>query len=221
MEHHSNIVPWQMICEERDATFASCRSTTPASSAWTSSIGCCRRGRKSSPWPTFPTPWARSTRSRFVIEHAHALGIPVLIDGAQAVPHMPVDVQALDCDFYAFSGHKIYGPTGIGILYGKAEHLELMPPYQGGGDMIRYRQLREDDLQRAAVQVRGRHASDRPGYWAGGGRGFCRGNRPRRASPLTSSTCWNTPPSVSRISAACRIIGTAAAQGGGHLVCGR
>ncbi len=67
---------------------------------------------------------------------AHARGIPVLVDGAQAVPHMRVDVQDLDCDFYAFSGHKMYGPTGIGVLYGKAELLEAMPPYQGGGDMI-------------------------------------------------------------------------------------
>ena len=67
---------------------------------------------------------------------AHAQGIPILIDGAQAVAHLPVDVQALDCDFYVFSGHKLFGPTGIGVLYGKAELLEAMPPYQGGGDMI-------------------------------------------------------------------------------------
>src|SRR5690606_17994222 len=63
--------------------------------------------------------------------------IPTLVDGAQAVPHLPVDVRGLGCDFYAFSGHKMYAPTGIGVLYGKAEHLEAMPPYQGGGDMIR------------------------------------------------------------------------------------
>jgi cysteine desulfurase/selenocysteine lyase len=72
-----------------------------------------------------------------IIELAHARGARVLIDGAQAVPHAAVDVQALDCDFYAFSGHKLYGPTGIGVLYGKAELLESMPPYQGGGEMIR------------------------------------------------------------------------------------
>ena len=71
-----------------------------------------------------------------MIEMAHKRGVPVLVDGAQAVPHMPVDVQALDCDFYAFSGHKVYGPTGIGVLYGKRALLEAMPPYQGGGDMI-------------------------------------------------------------------------------------
>ena len=72
-----------------------------------------------------------------VIELAHARGVPVLLDGAQAIAHLVVDVQSLDCDFYAFSGHKIYGPTGIGVLYGKAALLDAMPPYQGGGDMIR------------------------------------------------------------------------------------
>jgi cysteine desulfurase/selenocysteine lyase len=71
-----------------------------------------------------------------IIKLAHAAGAPVLVDGAQAVPHMPVNVQELDCDFYAFSGHKMYGPTGVGILYGKSALLEAMPPYQGGGDMI-------------------------------------------------------------------------------------
>ncbi len=74
---------------------------------------------------------------REIIAAAHAAGAKVLIDGAQAAPHLPLDVQALDCDFYAFSGHKLYGPTGVGVLYGKAELLEAMPPYQGGGDMIK------------------------------------------------------------------------------------
>ena len=73
---------------------------------------------------------------RDIIARAHAHGATVLIDGAQAIPHLRVDVQELDCDFYAFSGHKVYGPTGIGVLYGKAALLEAMPPYQGGGDMI-------------------------------------------------------------------------------------
>ena len=73
---------------------------------------------------------------RKIVQLAHAHDVPVLVDGAQAVPHLPVDVQALGCDFYAFSGHKVYGPTGIGVLYGKEEFLAEMPPYQGGGDMI-------------------------------------------------------------------------------------
>ena len=74
---------------------------------------------------------------RKMIEAAHRRNVPVLLDGAQAAPHLKVDVQALDCEFYAFSGHKLYGPTGVGVLYGKADLLEAMPPYQGGGDMIR------------------------------------------------------------------------------------
>lgn len=74
---------------------------------------------------------------REIIEQAHRKGVSVLVDGAQSVPHMPIDVQELQCDFFAFSGHKMYGPTGIGVLYGRAELLEKMPPYQGGGDMIR------------------------------------------------------------------------------------
>ena len=110
---------------------------------------------------------------------AHARGVPVLVDGAQAVPHLPVDVQELDCDFYAFSGHKVFGPTGIGVLYGKAELLEAMPPWQGGGDMIRSVTLREDHLQRAAVQVRGRHAEHR------------RRHRPRRGARLPGpASAW-------------------------------
>ena len=80
--------------------------------------------------------WALSCHLPGLIAEAHELDIPVLIDGAQAVPHMAVDVQSLDCDFYAFSAHKMFGPTGTGILYGKETHLEKMPPYQGGGDMI-------------------------------------------------------------------------------------
>ena len=101
---------------------------------------------------------------------AHARNIPVLVDGAQAAPHMPVDVQALDCDFYALSGHKMYGPTGIGVLYGKASLLETMPPYQGGGDMISSVTFEKTIYNTAAVQVRSRHAGhrrrDRPGRGA-------------------------------------------------------
>ena len=74
---------------------------------------------------------------RQIVEMAHAFGAPVLVDGAQAAPHIKIDVQELGCDFYTISGHKMFGPTGIGVLYGKADRLESMPPYQGGGDMIR------------------------------------------------------------------------------------
>ncbi len=137
MEHHSNIVPWQIACEERGARLRVApmnHSGELLLEDYAALLG---------------------PRTRFVslvhvsnslgtinpvaqmIRLAHARGIPVLLDGAQAVPHGRVDLRDLDCDFYAFSGHKAYGPTGIGVLYGRAGLLEEMPPYQGGGDMIR------------------------------------------------------------------------------------
>jgi cysteine desulfurase/selenocysteine lyase len=137
MEHHSNIVPWQLICEERGATLR----VIPMSPAGELSLEEIER------WLTERTKIVALVHVsnslgtinpvREVVALAHARGIPVLVDGAQAAPHMPVDVQALDCDFYTVSGHKMFGPTGIGVLYGKAARLEAMPPYQGGGDMIR------------------------------------------------------------------------------------
>jgi cysteine desulfurase/selenocysteine lyase len=136
LEHHSNIVPWQMLCEEKGARLRYVpinddgeviledleRLLTPR----TRLLG---MAHVSNALGTI-NPVAR------MIQMAHAHGVPVLLDGAQAAPHVAVDVQALGCDFYALSSHKIYGPTGIGVLYGKASLLEEMPPYQGGGDMI-------------------------------------------------------------------------------------
>jgi cysteine desulfurase / selenocysteine lyase len=136
MEHHSNIVPWQLLCEEKHAHLR----VAPINDAGELILG--EFERLLGPRTKFVAlahvsnalgtvnPVAR------LIEMAHTRGIPVLIDGAQAVPRMPVDVEELDCDFYVFSGHKAYGPTGIGVLYGKTALLEAMPPYQGGGDMI-------------------------------------------------------------------------------------
>ncbi|MFQ5851118.1 MAG: SufS family cysteine desulfurase [Candidatus Binatia bacterium] len=136
MEHHSNIVPWQILCGQIRATLR----VIPINHNGELLVDEYKR--------------LLNDRTRFVsvvhvsnvlgtinpvreiIEMAHRRGIPVLLDGAQAAPHMKVDVQSLDCDFYAFSGHKMFGPTGVGILYGKADLLEAMPPYQGGGDMI-------------------------------------------------------------------------------------
>jgi cysteine desulfurase / selenocysteine lyase len=136
MEHHSDIVPWQLLCTEKGAKlcvapiddtgdlllddFADLlgpRTKLVAVTHVSNALGTVNPVRK-------------------IVELAHQHNVPVLVDGAQAVPHMTVDVQALDCDFYAFSGHKMYGPTGIGVLYGKAALLNAMPPYQGGGDMI-------------------------------------------------------------------------------------
>jgi len=136
LEHHSNIVPWQLLCEqtgavlrivpiddrgdidvEQYAALLSPRTRLVAMSHVSNALGTVNPVRE-------------------VIEQAHARGAVVLIDGAQAVPHLVVDVQALDCDFYVFSSHKMFGPTGVGVLYGRRSLLEAMPPYQGGGDMI-------------------------------------------------------------------------------------
>ena len=136
LEHHSNIVPWQLLCEQVGAVLRvvpiddlgeidldhyaaalSPRTKLVAISHVSNALGTVN------PIPT-------------MIEQAHARGAVVLVDGAQAVPHFRVDVQSLDCDFYVFSSHKMYGPTGVGVLYGRGDLLEAMPPYQGGGDMI-------------------------------------------------------------------------------------
>jgi len=136
LEHHSNIVPWQILCEEKGAflhvvpindrgelilkefeKLLNVRTRLVAVAHVSNALGTVNPVRQ-------------------IVQMAHAMNVPVLVDGAQATPHMKVDVQELGCDFYAFSGHKVFGPTGIGALYGKAELLEAMPPFQGGGDMI-------------------------------------------------------------------------------------
>lgn len=137
MEHHSNIVPWQLVAEERGArvrvipmndrgellleefeALISPRTRVIAVAHISNALGTVNPVEE-------------------IVKLAHARGVPVFVDGAQGVPHGPVDVQRIGCDFYAFSGHKAFGPTGIGALYGRADHLESMPPFQGGGDMIR------------------------------------------------------------------------------------
>ncbi len=136
IEHHSNIVPWQMVCEEKGATLR----VIPVNDAGEllleeyERLLCDRTKLVSVVYVSNALGTINPVRQ--IIALAHRRGIPVLLDGAQAAPHLAVDVQDLECDFYAFSGHKLFGPTGIGILYGKAELLEAMPPYQGGGDMI-------------------------------------------------------------------------------------
>ena len=136
MEHHSNIVPWQMLAEEKGATIR----VVPINDAGELVIGDYEKlfNQRTKFVGVMHVSNALGTINpvKQMIAFAHARGVPVLVDGAQAVPHMQVDVQDLDCDFYAFSGHKLCGPTGIGILYGKAALLERMQPFKGGGDMI-------------------------------------------------------------------------------------
>jgi cysteine desulfurase/selenocysteine lyase len=137
MEHHSNIVPWQLQAQQRgiivrhlpmtdDGRLVSCDDIAPFLTERTKLVSITH---VSNVLGTI-NPVAD------IIRMAHERGIPVMVDGAQSAPHMAIDVQNMDCDFYAFSGHKMYGPTGVGVLYGKEEWLEKLPPYQGGGEMI-------------------------------------------------------------------------------------
>ena len=136
MEHHSNIVPWQMICEEKGATLR----VAPITDAGELDLDALERllGPRTKLLAVTHLSNALGTvnPAADIIAMAHARGVAVLVDGSQAAYHMRVDVRALDADFYVLTGHKLYGPTGIGALYGKAALLEAMPPYQGGGDMI-------------------------------------------------------------------------------------
>jgi cysteine desulfurase / selenocysteine lyase len=136
MEHHSNIVPWQMLCAEKGAKLV----VAPISDAGELDLDALDRriGPRTRLLAITQVSNALGTVNPIaeVIARAHAKGVPVLVDGAQGAPHLGFDVQASGADFYAFSGHKLYGPTGIGVLWGRREHLEAMPPWQGGGDMI-------------------------------------------------------------------------------------
>ncbi|MGB0651655.1 MAG: cysteine desulfurase [Thermoplasmatota archaeon] len=137
LEHHSNIVPWQLACAERGATLKVAPLRDDGSvdlDAFQELLG---PRTKFTSVAHVSNALGTVNPVREMVDAAHAAGSPILLDGAQAAPHLAVDVAALDCDFYTVSAHKMYGPTGIGLLYGKEEHLDAMPPYQGGGDMIR------------------------------------------------------------------------------------
>ncbi len=136
LEHHSNIVPWQLVCEQTGAELLVAPINQQGEVEFDTLIEQFDDSVKMLAIAHVSNALGTVLPLREIIAEAHSHDIPVLIDGAQAVPHMPVDVQSLDCDFYAFSAHKMFGPTGTGILYGKEAHLEKMPPYQGGGDMI-------------------------------------------------------------------------------------
>lgn len=137
MEHHSNIVPWQMICEQTGARLKVIPMNDDGELRVDEYKKLITDRTKMVAVVHVSNALGTINPVKQIIEIAHDHQVPVLLDGAQAVAHIAVDVQDLDCDFYAFSGHKLYGPTGIGVLYGKQSLLEKMPPYQGGGDMIR------------------------------------------------------------------------------------
>ena len=137
MEHHSNIVPWQLICEERGATLKVIPVLEDGSLDMKAFKELCTFKTKMLAVNHISNTLGTINPVKELTAYAHEKGARVLIDGAQAAPHMAIDVDDLDCDFYAFSGHKMFAPTGIGILYGKEEWLEKLPPYQGGGEMIK------------------------------------------------------------------------------------
>jgi len=137
MEHHSNIVPWQMVAEEKEAELIVIPMNQEGELILEEFDHLLDSRVKIISISHLSNSLGTINPISYIIEKAHALGIPVLVDGAQSAPHIPVNVQEMDCDFFVFSGHKTLGPTGIGILYGKEEWLEKLPPYQGGGEMIK------------------------------------------------------------------------------------
>lgn len=136
LEHHANIVPWQLLCEEKGATLKVIPITSTGDVLMEDVEKALTEKTKLLACAHVSNALGTILPIEEMIKAAHKKNIPVLIDGSQAIPHMRVDVQALDADFYVFTGHKVFGPTGIGVLYGKEAYLEKMPPYQSGGDMI-------------------------------------------------------------------------------------
>jgi cysteine desulfurase/selenocysteine lyase len=137
MEHHANIVPWQMLCEEKGARLRVIPMNDAGELLLDEYDALLNERTKLVGVVHVSNALGTINPIKQMIAQAHKYGVPVLVDGAQAAPHMPIDMQDLDCDFYVFSGHKMYAPTGSGIIYGKAELLEKMNPFQGGGDMIK------------------------------------------------------------------------------------
>ncbi|HEY0045846.1 MAG TPA: cysteine desulfurase [Flavobacterium sp.] len=137
LEHHSNIVPWQFLCERTGATMKMIPMNLEGELIMTEYVALLSERTRIVSVNHISNALGTINPIRFIIEKAHEFGAAVLIDGAQAMPHMKPDMQELDCEFYAFSAHKMCGPTGVGILYGKEEWLNKLPPYQGGGEMIK------------------------------------------------------------------------------------
>ena len=194
LEHHANIVPWQQLAEQTGAKLKVIPVDDDGqllldaySDLLTDRTRLVAVSQVSNVLGTI-VPVSE------VIAAAHRAGARVLIDGAQAIAHLPVDVQAMDADFYVFSGHKVFAPTGIGVLYGKPEVLESMPPWQGGGNMIQDVTFERTSIPAAACQVRGGHRQHRRCGRARHRAGLREPGSACRASRATSTSCSAMPP---------------------------
>ena len=145
MEHHANLVPWQLVAQEKDLTLRFIPITEDGRLDLTELDSLLTERTKLVAFTQASNVLGTLTPVRQIVDAAHAVGAIAVVDGAQGVPHLPVDVQALDCDFYAFSSHKMCGPTGIGVLWGRRELLQSMPPFMGGGEMIRRVELERSE----------------------------------------------------------------------------
>ncbi len=198
LEHHSNIVPWQLVCEQTGAQLQVAAMTPQGELDLQDFKNKLHANTRLVAVGHVSNALGTINPLHDIIRLAHAAGAVVVVDGAQAIPHMPVDVQALDADFYAFSGHKMYAPTGIGVLYGKQGLLDAMPPWQGGGDMIRmvsFAKTMYNDLRHKIYPTSSKPArriSPDPSAWRRRS-GICKtsGLRP---SPPMNRNCWLTPP---------------------------
>lgn len=152
MEHHSNIVPWQLICKERGATLKSIPLTPTGELDLSTLDNLLTEKTKIVSLTHVSNVLGTVNPIAEIIEKASIVGAHSVIDAAQSAPHMPIDVQELDCDFLVFSGHKLFGPTGVGVLYGKKSILDMLPPYQGGGDMIKTVTLEETTYQASPLK---------------------------------------------------------------------
>ena len=172
MEHHSNIVPWQMVCREKGASLRVIPITDEGELQLEEYERLLGSHTRLVSIVHLSNALGTINPVQQMIATAHQRGVPVLVDGSQAAHHMTVDVQALDADFYVFTGHKLYGPTGIGVLYGKERLLEEMPPYQGGGDMISSVTFVKTTYNAPAVQIRSRNTEHRGRGGVSGGSGL-------------------------------------------------
>ena len=214
MEHHSNIVPWHFHRERKGAVLKWVDVRDDGSFDIDAFEAALTPRTKMVAITQMSNVLGTVTPIKQIVEIAHARGIPVLVDGSQAAVHMAVDVQDLGVDFYVFTGHKLYGPTGIGVLYGKYDLLAEMQPYQGGGEMIETVTMDAITYNDAAAPLRGRHAADRAGDRAGRGdrRMSKASGGPRRAAHEAELTAYAAE-RLARINSL-RLIGTAPGKGG-------